>query len=339
MVATTGSTSKKSSKAKKSTVKKPVVKKAPVKFVPPEVEEGTWQDTIVKSAILKERAHKGDVKAGELLWSGAQQGINDWLPNSDDDASAEGLYQELLSLMGKSRKGDASKIAKVAVAVKDKGLTLSSFTSLSRAYGAARDLIDSAPLHDAEDNAAEELAEAIGAAAPKSTSSVDGAAKILLAAGVDEASRAIVAAVIDAAGSYDKAEPVLRSLARSLSQEIAGTKPKPEPKAKATPTPKGDTVKKATAKPASEKAKAKPKAKPKPAPVEEIEDDEPNDIDDSTEVEYESDEDFASEDEAIANGLDSDLDDLLDDEVNEDTEVETPEVPVKTKAKPVVRRR
>lgn len=336
MVATTGSTSKKSSKAKKSTVKKPVVKKAPVKFVPPEVEEGTWQDTIVKSAILKERAHKGDVKAGELLWSGAQQGINDWLPNSDDDASAEGLYQELLSLMGKSRKGDASKIAKVAVAVKDKGLTLSSFTSLSRAYGAARDLIDSAPLHDAEDNAAEELAEAIGAAAPKSTSSVDGAAKILLAAGVDEASRAIVAAVIDAAGSYDKAEPVLRSLARSLSQEIAGTKPKPEPKAKATPTPKGDTVKKATAKPASEKAKAKPKAKPKPAPVEEIEDDEPNDIDDSTEVE---DEDFTSEDEAIEAGLDSELDDLLDDEINEDTEVETPEVPVKTKAKPVVRRR
>lgn len=326
MVATKKST-------KKTAVKKPAVKKPAVKFVPPEVEEGTWQDSIVKSAILKERAHKGDVKAGELLWSGAQEGINDWLPNSDDDASAENLYQELLTLMGKARKGDASKIAKVAVAVKDKGLVLSSYTNLSKAYAAARAMIDSAPLHDAEDSAAEELAATISSAAPKSTSSLEGAAKIVLGAGVDEASRVLVEAVIDAAGSYEKAEPVLRSLARALSQEIAGTKPKPEPKAKAEPKPKGETVKKATAKPASQKAKpASQKAKPKPAPVVEdaVEDDEP--FDDEVE-------DLISEDEAIEAGLDSDLDDLLDDEVNEDTEVSTPEVPVKTKAKPVVRRR
>lgn len=318
---------KKSAKKKAPAKKKAVVKKAPVKFVPPETEDGTWQDTIVKSAILKERAAKGDQKAGELLWAGAQEGINDWLPNSSTDASAEGLYSTLVGLMGRSRKGDASKIAKVAVAVADKGLVMSSFTSLSRAYAEARNLIDTSVANEQEDTAAEELAEAILAAAPKSTSSLDGAAKIVLGAGVDEASRVLVDAVIDAAGSYEKAEPVLRSLLRALSQEVAGKKPKPEPKAKAPAKPKGDAVKKAApakAKPASEKAKPKPKAKPEP-----VEDDEP--VDD----------DFTDEDAAIEAGLADDTDafDLLDEEGDEETEVATPDVPVKTKAKPVVRRR
>lgn len=325
-------------KAKKTVVKKPV------KFVPPEVEADTWQDTIVKSAVLKSRAEAGDKKAGELLWAGAQEGINDWLPNSGEDVSAEGLYAELITLMGKTRKGDASKIAKVAVAVKEKGLALSQFSSLSRAYGAAREILDAAPEHDREDTAAEELTTAINESAPKSTSSVEGAAKLLLGHGIDETSRALVAAVIDAAGSYDKGEPVLRALLRSMSQEVAGVKPKPEPKVKTVATPKGDAVKPAAkAKPASEKAKPAAKAKPKPVAVEDIEDDE----DFIEEVDGDHDEpnieDFSDEDALIESAIDADMEDLLDDEVNEDTEVTTPEVPVKAvkngKAKPIVRRR
>lgn len=308
-----------SKSTKKTTAKKAPAK--PVKFVPPTVEEGTWQDTVVKSGILKERAAKGDQRAGELLWSGAQEGINDWLPGSDTDASAEGLYQTLLALLGKSRKGDASKVKTVAVAVKEKGLILASFPNLSRAYAEAKRLTNDAPEQDREDTAAEELTSAIAESAPKSTSSLEGAAQKLLGAGVDEASRLLVAAVIDAAGSYEKAEPVLRSLLRSLSQEVAGTKPKPEPKVKAPAKPKGETVKKAKAKPASEKAKsAATKAKPKPV----VEDDEP----------------FEDEDAVVEAGLEADdIDDLLADEADADTEVETPEVPVKAKATPVVRRR
>lgn len=306
--------------------KKPVAKKAPVKFVPPTVEEGTWQDTIVKSGVLKSKAEAGDKKAGQLLWAGAQEGINDWLPNSGEDASGEGLYQTLLTLLGKSRKGDASKIKTVAVAVKESGLILSSYSSLSQAYGEAKRLTDAVPAQAKEDDAAEALTEAINESAPKSTSSIEGAAKILLGQGVDEASRVLVSSIIDAAGDYDKAEPVLRSFLRSLSQEVTGRKPKPEPKVKAPAKPKGETVKKATAKPAASKAKpAATKAKPKPAPVEA----------DLTEDE----DDYLSEDAVVQDGLDSDLSDLLDDEVDADTEVETPEVPVKTKAKPVVRRR
>jgi hypothetical protein len=316
----TATTTKKTTR--KTPAKKAVAKK-PTKFVPPETTEGTWQDTIVKSAVLKERAAKGDAKAGELLWSGAQQGITDWLPESDEDASAEGLYNTLLTLMGKARKGDASKITKVALAVKDAGLTMSSYTSLSRAYAAAREMLDAAPEQEREDNAAEDLSASISESAPKSTSSVDGAAKILLGAGIDAATEAIVAAVIDAAGSYDKAEPVLRSLARSLGQEIVGKKPKPEPKVKAPAKPKGEAVAKAKAKPASEKAKpVAKKAAPKPA---QVEDDEPVDEDD-----------IEVTDEGVEDAEDALLDEIEDEE---DGEPEVVEAPVKKKAAPVVRRR
>lgn len=320
-------TATKKAVVKKAATKKAAVKKVPAKparFVPPEVEEGTWQESIVKSALLKSRAEAGDKKAGELLWAGAQQGIVDWLPDSGEDVSAEGLYQTLLTLMGKARKGDASKIAKVAVAVKDAGLTMANYTSLSRAYSAARELIDAAPEHEREDNAAEEIATAINESAPKSTSSLEGAVKIVLGHGIDEATRALVDAVIDAAGSYDKAEPVLRSLSRALTQEIVGKKPKAEAKPKAAPKPKGEAVAKATAKPASEKAKpAAAKAKPKPKPVEDAE---PIDDEDESDVDAVPDE-FEGDD----------TDDLLDEVEAEEAEVE--EAPVKAKAKPVVRRR
>lgn len=336
MAAASSKKSNKSSKksGKKATTKKPVVKKV-VKFVPPEVEAGTWQESIVQSGVLKARAEGADKKAGELLWAGAQEGINAWLPESEQDASAEGLYNEVIGLMGRARKGDASKIAKVAVAVKDKGLSLSSFTTLSRAYSAARELLDAAPQHASEDTAAEALAEAIAETAPKTATGLEGAAKILLSKGVDEASRVVVAAVIEAAGSYEKAEPVLRSLMRSLSQEVVGTKPKTVTAVKATKTTdKGDAVKPATVvKPASEKADTKKaKAKPKQVTDESLnlnEDDEP------------SDEDILSN-EQIEGAINGELEDLLSDEVDEDTEVTVPDVPVKSKkdkAKPVLQRR
>lgn len=289
---------------------------------PAPIVEGTWQHTLNQSAKKAASGEKAKIAAGILLWDGAKEGINDWLGKSDEDTAAEQFQAEVTASLGQKRRGDASKIKTVALAVKKNGLVLDTHANLGAAYKEAQRLTKVAPAQAEEDVAADEAVQAI--VAPKTTGTAEGAALLVLSKGVDEAVRLL----LDALGATNEAAH--RSFLRAVSQEIAGRKPKPEPKVVKASEKKG-----ATTVVAGEKAvvgdgaaKAKPvkatKAKPvkkaapaKAAPVQE----------DVTPVEPEHD----------------DLDDLFDEIDSESTEVEAPvetpaAAPVK-KAKPVVVRR
>lgn len=252
---------------------------AAVEAAKPVYATGSWQDTISKSAALFDRTVKGKAKASSLLWDGAQTAIVEGLDNTDTDPHFETLASDLLDIMGKHRKGDVSKIKTVALAVKNNGLVLAMYPNLSKAYAEANRLTKVVKAQAAEDEAGDKAIEAIAASAPKSSSTPEGAALIVLAKGLDEAARLLLDALNPVPGEdgvVTQNTPAHRSLLRALSQEIAGRIPKPEPKAPAAP--KKPTVKKATAKKVAStkakpqapgtaaKAKATPvKGKPKPA--------------------------------------------------------------------------
>lgn len=257
-----------------------------------EFERGSWQNTLSRSAALFQKSGNDRKRATVLLWDGAKTGIQSWLPESSTDAGAELLSTEMLGIMGKGRKGDVSKIKTVAVAVKHHGLDLDGtnvkgkpITNLAMAYAEARRLTQTVQAEAAEDDAAEKAIENL--TVPNSTTTVDGAALILLSKGIDGA----VVAILDALGV--KNEAAHRSFLRAVSTEVAArvqaAKPKPAPKAskpkagatqakgsKAAPKAQSGAAK-AKAKPASAPAKAKPAvkaaspaegtAKAKPAPV------------------------------------------------------------------------
>lgn len=223
-------------------------------------EKGTWQATLDRSASLFDKSAGDRKRATALLWDGAQEAITGWLPGSSSDAGAEGLSNEVLDIMGKSRKGDVSKIKTVALAVKNHGLVLSLYPNLSRAYKEATRLTKTVQVEAAEDDAAEKAIEAL--AVPNSTTTVEGAAAILLSKGIDGA----VVAILDALGA--KNEAAHRSFMRAVSTEVAARVQAAKPK----PTPKVSTPKTgATKAKAGQGQKAKPapksgatKAKPKP---------------------------------------------------------------------------
>lgn len=244
----------------------------------PAPEKGTWQATLHKSAVLFDRSGKARKQASNLLWEGAKAGIESWLPEADNDVSAEGLYTEIMDLLGKPRKGDASKIKTVALAAKNNGLVLSIYPNLSKAYAEATRLTKTVQVHAAEDEAAEKAIEDLAAHAPKSSSTPEGAAQIVLAQGVDEAARLL----LDALGKDNAAAH--RAFMRAVSQETAGRVKPATPKVTAGPkagakqvvpnekvdrVPLGDGASKAKPKAApkadGKKAKAAPvKAKAKP---------------------------------------------------------------------------
>lgn len=228
-------------------------------------EKGTWQATLNRSATLFDKSAGERKRATVLLWQGAVAGIEDWLPNSDEDVSAENLYSEVQAILGKPRKGDASKIKTVALATKNNGLILSLYPNLSKAYAEARRLTQTVAQEKSEDAAAEKAIEALAASAPKSSGTPEGAAMIVLSQGVDEAARLL----LDALGATNDAAH--RAFMRAISQEIAGrVKPKVStvkagPKAGATQAKPGG-AKTATA------VKAQPvKGKPAAQPVEKVE--------------------------------------------------------------------
>jgi hypothetical protein len=243
-------------------------------------EAGTWQATLDRSATLFEKSGKDRKRASSLLWDGAQEATTEWIDgDSDTDVNAEALYASVLDILGTPRKGDASKIKSVALAVKNHGLVLSIYPNLSKAYAEATRLTKTVQVQAAEDTAADEAVAAIQDAAPKSSSTPEGAALIVLSKGVDEAARLL----LDALGATNTAAH--RALMRAISQEIAGRiQPAPKPAKKAA-APKPKTGAKAKApkagaakpKPASGAAKPKPAApvvKAKPvaaAPVEDVE--------------------------------------------------------------------
>lgn len=186
-----------------------------------------WKDTLAKSEADRVKGAAFSTKARQSLWTGAQQGINAWLPESGTDVSAEGFAAEVqVALGGKHRKGDASKIKTVALAVKHNGLSLASHKSLAAAYKTALTLTKVASQNAAEDEAADKAAQEAAKNAPSSTTTPEGAALMLAGLGVDEVARLL----LDALGVDN--EPAHRSLLRAISQEIAG---RVKPKASAAP--------------------------------------------------------------------------------------------------------
>lgn len=227
----------------------------------PTFAKGTWQGALQESSTLLDRSTKARKRASNLLWTGATEGIEAWLPNSTTDANAESLYGDVLAALGTARKGDASKIKTVALAVRNNGLSLAAFPNLSKAYAEATRLTKTVAAEKDEDDAAEKAIESIEA--PKTTGSVEGAAALLLSKGVDGA----VVAILDALGA--KNEAAHRAFMRAVSTEIAArvqaNKPAPAPKAASGPKA-GAT--KAGAKKAGPKATVKDgAAKAKPTPV------------------------------------------------------------------------
>lgn len=223
---------------------------------------GSWQATLDKSATLFDRSAKGRKQASALLWQGAQVATEEWIDgDSDTDVNAEGLYASVLDILGTPRKGDASKIKTVALAVRNNGLVLSVYPNLSKAYAEATRLTKTVQAQAAEDTAADEAVAQIVSNAPKSSSTPEGAAMIVLSKGVDEAARLL----LDALGATNTAAH--RSLMRAISQEIAGRiapPPKPAKAAKKATAKKAAPAKKATT-PKDGSAKAKPAAKAAPA--------------------------------------------------------------------------
>lgn len=242
----------------------------------PVYDAGTWQATLDKSATLFERSGKARKQASSLLWTGAQEATSEWMEgDSDTDVNAEVLYANVLDILGVPRKGDASKIKSVALAVKNNGLVLSLYPNLSKAYAEATRLTKTVQVQAAEDTAADEAVAAIADSAPKSSSTPEGSALIVLSKGVDEAARLL----LDALGATNTAAH--RALLRAISQEIAGriapapkpakkaAAPKPKPAAKGKAPKPGDGAAKAkpvkatgAAKKAAVAARPKPAAKP-----------------------------------------------------------------------------
>ena len=231
----------------------------------PTFVKGTWQHDLHESSTLLDRAGKAKTRASNLLWNGATEGINQWLPNSSDDVNAEALYSDVIEALGKARKGDASKIKTVALAVRNNGLVLATYPNLSKAYAEAVRVTKTADIEADEDNAAEKAIESIDA--PKTTGSIEGAAALLLSKGLDGA----VVAILDALGANNEAahRAFMRAVSTEVAARVQAAKPKPAPKAGPKAGAKqatGKAAPKATIKDGAAKAKPTPVSKSKGDP-------------------------------------------------------------------------
>lgn len=238
-------------------------------------EKGSWGDLLQKSTTLKERAGKASKQSGEFLWSGAKAAISDW--DRAADSSGEALYEDVKEALGESRRGDASKIKTVALAVAGMGLDIEEHPNLSKAYAAAVKLLKTDKQDSADADTADDVLSSVEA--PKSASSIEGAARLLLSKGVDGAVVALFDAIAAAAGDDDKTEAVVRNFIRAATTEaasrakarVAAEKEKASEAAKAereAEKAEREAKREATkAKREAAKAEAKPKPKvAKPAP-------------------------------------------------------------------------
>lgn len=218
-----------------------------------------WRGTLARSAALLDKSKDERVKAGRLLWDGAQNAIAEWLPNASSDIQAENLRAEVMdALGGTSRKGDASKIVTVALATKNNGLILAAWPNLAKAYAEAKRLTTTAQTEAAEDKAVEAAVAALAESAPKSASTPENAAKIVMAEGPAKAA----ALLLDALGATDNASH--RAFIRAITQEAASRIVKPT-KAKTNSGPKAGATAAKKAAPATAKKAAAPSSAKKAA--------------------------------------------------------------------------
>ena|ERR1700751_4165557 len=90
-----------------------------------------WRDLLIASTLPPE-INAQRRRAASLLWQGARGAIEAWRPAADPDALL--LYAEVLEILGKTRKGTASKVKTIALGTFAYSLDLSDFGSLHAAY-------------------------------------------------------------------------------------------------------------------------------------------------------------------------------------------------------------
>ncbi len=248
--------------------KAPKAKKLPENF--------DWRKEMEAAAKLRDSADSSIGRATSKVWNACRGGVTEWLSgNAADDGNADELHGEFIELYGKARRGDCSKMRTVALAARDHGLNLDEFESLSKAYASARALVVVKQQHADEDEIGEATSEAIAKTAPKTATSVDSAAMILLSRGFDETARALVEAL--EANSPDPTKAAL-SLIRAISEEntarakaakAADAEAKAAARAEAADAAKAETKGKDKAKTkavTAPSAKAPEKSAPKDAP-------------------------------------------------------------------------
>src|ERR1700751_2050732 len=192
--------------------------------------EATWATDLQKSAVLKDKAGKATKQAGMLRWKGAKEAIGAFDVTSDD---GEALYNGVKeALGGEARKGDASKVRTVALAVANSGLDLNEsimkagkkvlkFTSLSTASAEAVRLTKTVAEENEQDNTLEAVVEALEA--PKTATTPESAALVLLSKGVDGAVVALLDALNGPSGENNEAahKAFLRAMTSEISSRIA----------------------------------------------------------------------------------------------------------------------
>lgn len=224
-----------------------------------EYEKGSWGDLLQKSTALKERGKKATKQSGAFLWNGAQGAIEDWQDTADNDPSGEGLYEDVIEALGRSRKGDASKIKTVGLAVVNNGLVLGMYENLSKAYTEAIRLTKTVVQDSADDDAAEAIIAELDV--PKTASTVESAAAILLSKGIDGA----VVALFDTLGDAAAIRSFLRAATTEAAAraKAAADEVKAEKDAAAAEVRAAKAAEREAAR--AEREAAKPKAAPKPA--------------------------------------------------------------------------
>ena len=226
-----------------------------------EFETGSWQEALKKSTDLLNKSKNDRKKSTTLLWSGARAGIVEWATVRASDTDGETLYNKVIEALGRSRKGDASKIRTVALASRDNGLNITDYKSLTEAYAAAVRLRKTEVVEAEEDTAADEAVSEIAKTAPKTAGTPESAAQLLLSKGLDETARIL----LDALGADN--HKAHRALLRAMVQEVGG-RAKPEEKKAGNSGAEKPGAEKATERKATPKATVKSgqtKAKTEPA--------------------------------------------------------------------------
>mgnify|MGYP003502974307 FL=1 len=245
---------------------------------------------LAKSVEELESAAGMRTQASKTLWQGAVMVIDNRDPQDKDRST---LAQNVIDAMGKHRKGDASKIKKVALAA-DRGLDIRDYPNLSKAYNAACAIIDPKVDKDAADvAAADSIAATIDPAKPE-LSPEDAAAALVLSKGMRTAAVLLLDALKEDAQAgrgllvaltTEMAQRADYAKQKAAAEKVPGTPRKQEDKGGAAPATVAAPVaaptkptKPTKPKPAAEPAEptidlmfgdaspVKPKTEPKPKP-------------------------------------------------------------------------
>lgn len=182
----------------------------------------TWQEIMGRSVELMEQSSKDRKEASRLLWESAKRAIVEWMPNTSHDPDGDELYEKIRDILGKSRKGDASKIRIVAVHHVAGNIYMFDYDNLAQAYKAVKAFID-ADLErlerEWEDQTAQKATEVLSQQSSAAISMHEAATKVL-SDGVDNAAVALLSA-LDRANNGEHNAPAHQAFVRAIVAEVS----------------------------------------------------------------------------------------------------------------------